>query len=302
MPHRTAKWLPVLLIGVLAGTALTLVPSPPAQAEECLSAPKAATPAGGHWRYRVERGTKRHCWYLAEKARTTPDAAAAAEPSTTAPQRSLADARAELVAEPTRSDTVPESVWPAPEKSAAPSDSAPSAAAPEANPAWPLASRWADNVTTANPETTAIVANTSAETATSAVVSAATAAPSPSPLRSQAMLIAGLAAALGLAGLIVRLVVGLAASRPIIRREQGLHSRPIFDVEIRDMPAPPWLASPPATPRAPEPDVGIEAEPPPLNWVRVARARSQADRTSDAIEELLAKAAPRPSLGTPQQG
>uniref|UniRef100_Q07LF2 Uncharacterized protein n=1 Tax=Rhodopseudomonas palustris (strain BisA53) TaxID=316055 RepID=Q07LF2_RHOP5 len=302
MSHWTAKLLPVVLIGGLAGTALALIPSQPAQAEECLSKPKAATPAGGHWRYRVERGTKRQCWYLAEKARTTPAAAATVEPSTTAPQRSLADARAELVPEPTRSDPVPETVWPSPAQSAAPAaDTA--APDPTANSAWPLASRWADTgEAAADPASNPTEAARSSAPAISAVNAAVTAPAAPSPFGSQAMLIAGLAAALGLAGLIVRLVVGLAASRPIVRREQGLHSRPIFDVEIRDMPAPPWLASPPATPRAPAPDVGIEAEPPPLNWVRVARARSQADRTSDAIEELLAKVSPRPSLGARHQG
>jgi hypothetical protein len=116
------------------------------------------------------------------------------------------------------------------------------------------------------------------------------------------MLIAGLVAALGVAGLIVRLVVSLAASRPIARRAQGLHTRRIFDVQIPDMPPPPWLASPPASPRATEPAIDKEAEPPPLNWVRVARARSQADHASDAIEELLAKVSPRPTLGARHQG
>jgi hypothetical protein len=300
MSQRTAKLLPVVLIGVLAGTALTLVPSRPAQAEECLSAPKAATPAGGHWRYRVERGTKRHCWYLAEQ-RTTP--APTVQPSTTAPQRSLADARAELIAEPSASDPAPAGVWPAPEKSTAPADVAPAAAAPNANPAWPLASRWADTGAGAPTDsaTTATVADMAADTTTPAVVTADPAPPS--PFGSQAMLIAGLAAALGVAGLLVRLVIGFARSRPLVRRGPGLRTRPIFDVEIPDMPAPPWLAAPPSTRRATKPAVSLrEAEPPPLNWVRVARARSQADLASDAIEELLAKVSPRPSLGARHQG
>jgi hypothetical protein len=116
------------------------------------------------------------------------------------------------------------------------------------------------------------------------------------------MLIAGFAVALGVAGLLVRLIVGFAGSRPIIRREQGLHTRRIFDVQIPDMPPPPWLASTPASPRARELATDNEAEPPPLNWVRVARARSQADHASDAIEELLAKVSPRPSLGARHQG
>jgi hypothetical protein len=116
------------------------------------------------------------------------------------------------------------------------------------------------------------------------------------------MLIAGLIAALAIAGLIVRLVVSFAGSRPINRREQGLRSSAIFDVEIPDMPTPPWLTSPTQPPVSkPAVDDG-EADPPPLNWVRVARARSQADHASDAIEELLAKVSPRPSLGARHQG
>jgi hypothetical protein len=299
MSHRTAKLLPVALIGVLAGTALTLVPSRPAQAEECLSAPKAATPAGGHWRYRVERGTKRQCWYLAE-TRKTPAPAAAVEPSTAVPQASLADARAELIAEPSASDPAPEGVWPAPEKSTGAADVAPAVAAPSPTspPGWTLASRWADTGggAPADSGTPAIVSDT-ADPTTPAVVTTNPAPPS--PFGSQAMLIAGLAAALGVAGLLVRLVIGFARSRPPVRREQGLRTRPIFDVQTPDMPAPPWLASPPA----PKPAVSlVDAEPPPLNWVRVARARSQADLASDAIEELLAKVSPRPNLGARHQG
>jgi len=300
MSHRTAKLLPVVLIGVLAGTALTLVPSRPAQAEECLSAPKAATPAGGHWRYRVERGTKRQCWYLAETRKTSAPAAAV-EPST--PQRTLADARAELIAEPSVSDPAPDGVWPAPEKSAAPADVAPTAAVPDptTNPDWTLASRWADTSAPVDSGSTLTIADTAAEAATSPVAPADTAARS--PFDSQAMLIAGLVAALGVAGLLMRLVIRFAGSRPIVSREQGLHGRPILEVEIPDRPAPPWIASPPAPPRATEPAVGRrDAEPPPLNWVRVARARSQADLASDAIEELLAKVSPRPSLGARHQG
>jgi hypothetical protein len=305
MPYRTAKLLPVVLIGALAATTLMLVPSPPAQAEECLAAPKAATPAGSHWRYRVERATKRHCWYLADK-RTTPAASAAVPASAPAAANNLADARAELVTEPTPPDPAAASVWPAPERSAPPpAETAPDASAPDAtaNPGWSLASRWADTGAPADTPTAAAPLASSADTAISPTAPwVADAAAAPSPFGSQAMLIAGLAAALGLAGLIVRLVVRLASARPIVRREPGLRTRPIFDVEIPDMPPPPWLASP-APSRTTEPAVShSDAEPPPLNWVRVARARSQADLASDAIEELLAKVSPRPSLGARHQG
>jgi hypothetical protein len=35
-----------------------------AAAEECLSNPGAAGPPGSHWYYRIDRATKRQCWYL----------------------------------------------------------------------------------------------------------------------------------------------------------------------------------------------------------------------------------------------
>ena len=36
-----------------------------ARAEDCLAAPNGTSPAGQHWYYRIDRTTRRHCWYLA---------------------------------------------------------------------------------------------------------------------------------------------------------------------------------------------------------------------------------------------
>lgn len=75
-------------------------------AEKCLTTPKAETPSGQHWFYRIEPGTKRHCWYLGDEGKTssqvptsTSARRAAPEPSPTSNKvlaRSTADARAEL--------------------------------------------------------------------------------------------------------------------------------------------------------------------------------------------------------------
>lgn len=35
-----------------------------AQADDCLTAPKSAGPAGSHWYYRLDRANQRKCWYL----------------------------------------------------------------------------------------------------------------------------------------------------------------------------------------------------------------------------------------------
>lgn len=39
----------------------------PRAADECLSAPNAAPPAGQHWWYRTDRAANRKCWYLGPK-------------------------------------------------------------------------------------------------------------------------------------------------------------------------------------------------------------------------------------------
>ena len=74
-------------------------------AEECLTTPKTGTPTGQHWFYRIESGTKRHCWYLGDQGKTSsrvPTSAsarrAAPAPSPTSDNalaRSSADAHAE---------------------------------------------------------------------------------------------------------------------------------------------------------------------------------------------------------------
>jgi hypothetical protein len=73
-------------------------------AEKCLTTPEAETPTGQHWFYRIEPGTKRHCWYLGDAGKTSsrmPTSArrAAPEPSPASDKvlaRPTADARAEL--------------------------------------------------------------------------------------------------------------------------------------------------------------------------------------------------------------
>jgi hypothetical protein len=44
-------------------------PGSAAAADECLAGPRGESPAGHHWFYRVDRSTKRHCWYLGERGR-----------------------------------------------------------------------------------------------------------------------------------------------------------------------------------------------------------------------------------------
>jgi hypothetical protein len=111
MSNRTAKFVSAVFAGILAGANFSAVAEDAARtADSCLSGPKGAPPAGAHWYYRVERPTKRHCWYLADAkdksvtaaprdaaAATAAPAADAAPPQTaTAVSKSVADAHAEL--------------------------------------------------------------------------------------------------------------------------------------------------------------------------------------------------------------
>lgn len=177
MLSRTSKSAAVAA-AVLAAAALAAAPTGSHAADECLTAPKATTPAGAHWYYRLEKGTKRKCWYLADEVSkaTRPTAAAAApteasadEPAppvakpkathntatrnttarNTTARKSIADARAELTTPEDDQPALAATTWPPLEPSAeikaAPADTPP-AAAPEApaSNSWTIATRWPD--------------------------------------------------------------------------------------------------------------------------------------------------------------
>jgi hypothetical protein len=105
MSIRAAKRLSAVFASVLAGTSVVISSATFSVAEEeCLSAPRLGTPDGGHWYYRVDRATKRHCWYRREGTEAvsqlrTPSLAKRRVPPSEGVQRSLADARAELPAQ-----------------------------------------------------------------------------------------------------------------------------------------------------------------------------------------------------------
>ncbi|GAB1715958.1 MAG: hypothetical protein NTAFB05_10000 [Nitrobacter sp.] len=148
----------------------------PARADDtCLAGPKATTPRGSHWYYRIEPGTKRHCWYLgAERGKTAKTAAAKPPSPASAPAKptartsaapplrpSVANAHAEFDdaardqtnANPSPSDTP---LATAGEQGSA--DPSPSAAIPSTEAAEPsdtrapaVATRWPDPVVNTAP-------------------------------------------------------------------------------------------------------------------------------------------------------
>ena len=107
MSNRSVKFVPALFAGVVAcanlatmadlraqviSAAEAATPATQAAADSCLSAPKGATPAGSHWYYRIDRVTKRQCWYLREESDTADDKFARAAPPASAPAPSSAAA------------------------------------------------------------------------------------------------------------------------------------------------------------------------------------------------------------------
>ena len=150
MPDRAAKFVSAILVSALAGAALAAATHDAARAaDDCLVAPKGETPEGSHWYYRIERGSKRHCWYLrgeGEKPSQTaePDSSGAAKPVAAAPmQRSVAEAHAEWPAqtsiEPPRRKDAQLPAMPA--NPAVSQDNAAGADAPQSV----VASRWPDS-------------------------------------------------------------------------------------------------------------------------------------------------------------
>lgn len=127
MSKRTAKFVSAILASFLAGVTVPTVSYNAARAaDDCLSSPKKdQTPEGGHWYYRIDHATKRHCWYLGEKrgneergkvsqsARPSSSQSAKRVPQDAEPamQPTIANARAELprparIEQPSRVDAL----------------------------------------------------------------------------------------------------------------------------------------------------------------------------------------------------
>lgn len=54
----------VVVVVVVSATAISAGVGQAQAADDCLAAPNAASPAGQHWYYRIDRVKQRKCWYL----------------------------------------------------------------------------------------------------------------------------------------------------------------------------------------------------------------------------------------------
>jgi hypothetical protein len=234
MSNRTAKFASAIFASLLAGAALETIPYSAARAaDDCLSAPGEQTPEGEHWYYRIDRLTKRQCWYRraeGEKplqiapANTSPSERPAGPKAQTATQRSIADAHAELPA-PTRIEPPKRNDEPGPAMPAnvAGIDNVQRSNAPDANAqSSVVATRW--------PEPSAVTSAVSPRTATDNVAANVQPAPAPPPATAAAtplaadssvqgrpgsipMLLMVIAGALALAGILASAVFKFGSTR-----------------------------------------------------------------------------------------
>ena len=105
MTHRMGNAGKAILIGAIATVTLAVAMNGGVAyaADNCLAGPKGAAPKGSHWYYRIDRATKRNCWYVRAVGETpvsSPSASVAevSPPPQTPLQPAVANARAEAAA------------------------------------------------------------------------------------------------------------------------------------------------------------------------------------------------------------
>jgi hypothetical protein len=62
MSRRLTLAMPVVLVALVVAISFSATTGD--AADECLRGPNGPSPKGSHWYYRVDRSTGRHCWYL----------------------------------------------------------------------------------------------------------------------------------------------------------------------------------------------------------------------------------------------
>jgi hypothetical protein len=231
MLNPAAKCVSAVFASILAGACLmTLSHSPASAAEDCLSSPKReGTPAGSHWYYRVDRATKRHCWFLREVGEIPPRVRAPSSRSArqissqpeTGTQHSVSDARAELPAQ--QSFERPTGGFPSIPMMQA--DAAPTGSSGGRSPGAEasqsvIASRWPEPSGVSSPFTPApaaekLAANvqTTSQAAPPPPVASAPLGAEQNPEASFPVLLSVIAGALVLAGLILTALLGLHGTR-----------------------------------------------------------------------------------------
>jgi hypothetical protein len=210
MSKRTAQFISALVATLLAGASFTAVAENGTEsADTCLSAPKGTAPAGSHWHYRLDRSSKRKCWYVrgegskaakaASAQQESPSPAETANPPQPAASISpaVADARAELTSSQASTRQKPASAVNVPS----------SVGAPGSNSL--VSARWLDQSSMASPGGTEVAANDTAASPPEEPQAEPQPTPPPAPAahttvekQSTSMLLFIMAGTLALAGLV----------------------------------------------------------------------------------------------------
>ncbi len=328
MASRTGQFVFAMAAGLLAGALFTAIPhSASAAPEDCLASPKGTAPEGQHWYYRIDRDTKRQCWYLreqtekntaqADKPRTAPvgasrvaqaDApaevaspAAAARKTDGAVARSIEDAHAEFTATQARIDRdMTGSISRQPPAIQANQGNAPDGASSQNSSASQATSvsRWPDPSATlapasqpaARPVSVADARPTTKSMSAPGTTAAALAVADASPLKpsgSIQTLLLVVAAALALAGIIASIVVRLGA---LHRTHKDIRSRRRVNWDAADeAKAPPWSsAEEKGEHRTLAADTGGQSSPPlDLDQPAEHAVESDVDQITALLEQML---------------
>ncbi|MCK1276201.1 hypothetical protein IVB46_13355 [Bradyrhizobium sp. 61] len=309
MGNRTAKFISALVGSIIAGAPLAAVSqnAPEATssanaASDCLASPKGVAPQGQHWYYRLERGTKRQCWYL--RAEGGKDSAKAVQTAQAAPDAPTADSAAPQQQHPVQ-DARAEYLTPQGNAApATPNAPAPAKPAPTQQAATPSADSNAQQpaIATRWPDASAAAASPEPQTAPAPVASPAppSAKPSKSPapvtlatadattdkatgsLQTLLLVIGG---ALALAGLLASIIYRFAGGRRVRVQDRRVNWD---NREPHDDGRAPWLeAMPTAAPRAQQPrPVDFDAARPQAAARRQAPQREATQREAAQLEAI----------------
>ena len=296
MGNRTAKFISALLGSIVAGAPLAAVaqnaPSAPSAtasttdaASDCLASPKGVAPQGQHWFYRLERSTKRQCWYLraeGAKAATTAQAAGSTPQQDSPPPQSVQNARAEYIAP---QGGAAHTAQPAPAGATPPPATQPAPAASSETQQPAVTARWPDSTTATAPQRAQSIADAQPDAKQAAspapVTFAAADGAADKPTGSLPTLLLVIVGALALAGLIASVIYRFAGGRV---RVQAADRRVNWDHrQDHDVRGAPWLDAAPA-PRAERPR--------PVDFDAVRPQAPQLAAFTDAISRIAAQGRP----------
>ncbi|MCK1619822.1 hypothetical protein IVA96_25250 [Bradyrhizobium sp. 159] len=315
MGNRTAKFISALVGSIIAGAPLAAVsqnaqnaPSTANAAADCLVSPKGAAPQGQHWYYRIERGTKRQCWYLraaddkdgaksvqsAQATSDTPTGVAPAQQQQQQQQHPAQDARAEYL---TARSGVAAKAPNATAQAAGATPAQPSADQTADGNAQQSATPWPDvSATSAPPAPQPAPAVVATAAQPSAKPSKSPSSPAPAaadsttdkPTGSVQMLLLVIGGALALAGILASLIYRFAGARVRVQSADRRIHWDDWEPQKQDASRAPWLD---ATSANAQPSRPIDFDAPRPQATKQATKLAAIGREIDLIDARKSRAA-----------